>query len=185
MKNRAQTGIIWAMLLAAGLLAAIPFARAAKQGSPGTSSTGTATITVTIPPQYQISGMQDLPLGTYGGTGGLSGNTDICVFSNGDGGYQVRIYDDSTMSPSGFSVQNPQATASIPYEVKWNDRTGTSGNSPVSYNAAASQTGANTQSTDCSLGGKSANLEVQFASSDLRAAPTGYYDATLTVVIQP
>lgn len=160
-------------------------ALAATQGTLGTTSTATAVITVVIPPNFKISGMQDLALGSYSGSGAMAGDRDICVYSNGTGSYRVLITDDSTLSPSGFSAQNSSATASIPYTVRWNGTTGTAGNTNVNYNTPRAYSGANTLSTDCSVGGLSANIRVNFTQANLRSVPGDAYSTTITVVIEP
>ncbi len=181
--NNAKLFII--TVLIAGVLAPAS-AFSATQGSLGTTSTATADITVIIPAKFRISGLNDFSFGAYPGSGNLSANNDICIYSNNaNGDYKVRVTDSSSMSAAGFSVQNGTATADIPYSVKWNATTGTAGNQAVTYNTAHAKTGANTQSTDCTAGGNSANMQVDFASGDLLAAPGGSYNSTLTISIEP
>jgi hypothetical protein len=158
---------------------------AATQGSQGVTSTATTVITVVIPDQFRISGLSDFMLGTYSGSGAMTANRDLCVYTNGPGDYHVTVTDSSSMTPSGYSVQNATATEDIAYTVKWNDRTGTSGNVNMPFGTTKVGHDANTVSTDCSIGGNSANLLVNFTQANLRAAPGGVYSATMTVEIEP
>lgn len=160
-------------------------AKAATQGSLGATSTGTAVITVVIPAQFKIGGINNFALGGYSGSGSMAANQDICVYTNGSGSYKVLVTDDTSMTPTGFSVQNGIATSSIPYKAYWNNTTGTAGSTQLSYNSPLLRTGANVLSTNCSVGGKSANIEVVFAQADLRKGVTGGYSGTMTIVIEP
>jgi len=159
---------------------------AATQGTLGATSTGTSVVTLTIPALFRISGIGDLALGTYSGTGTMTANDDICVYSNSSGNYRVRITDNSEMTANQFAVENAANTGQIAMEVRWNDVIGITGNVAVTYNTPlASQTGANTQTTDCSVGGLKANLQVNFTQANLLAAPASAYSSTLTITIEP
>lgn len=176
-------------ILAAGVILAATamtsyHAIAASDGVLGATSTGTAVVTLTIPERFQISDMNDIALGSYGGAGDLTGNDDICVYHNGDGSYQVTITDNSALTV-GFAVEDAANTVAIPMQVRWNDQTGTAGNAAVTYNTPLVSTGANTSTTDCSVGGLSANLEVTLLEADLQAAPAAAYDSTLTLIVEP
>lgn len=186
-KNQEQSllhDICAAALIAAGLIGG--FAYAATQGSAGSTSTATTVITLTIPTTYRVTSLADINFGTYSGTGALSGNQDICVFTNdATRNYRIMLTDNTTMSPSAFSVQNSGATTSIPFSVRWNGTTGTTGNTLVTYNTPLAVGGANVQSTDCSIGGKSANIAIDFLAADLQMVPSGLYSSTITVIIEP
>lgn len=158
---------------------------AATQGYLGSSSTASFLVSVSIPVNFKISGMDDFTFGQYSGSGNVSSNKDVCIYTNSYGSYSATITDSSTMSPSGFSVQNATASYAIDYGVKWNDRRGTSGNETVYYNSQTDSRNANTQSMDCSIGGDSANLQITFSRHKLQAAPGGYYSTVLTVMIEP
>ena len=166
-------------------LLALPLFLYAAAGPYGPISDLTFDITITVPDEYRISGMQDIVFGEYSGSGNLESNYDLCVYTNGPGSYRAYAIDNSALSPTGFSAQNPSATADVPYVVRWNDVTGTSGNTRLNCNNAKNVTGANTQSVDCSIGGNTANLLVRFTRANLQAAPGGTYFTTLTIVIEP
>jgi hypothetical protein len=160
-------------------------ALAATQGTLGSTSTGTSLISLTIPTLYKITDVADIALGTYSGSGTMSGNDDLCVYSTGSTSYHVQMTDDATNTPANFAVDNAGHTVSIPMAVKWNSTTGTAGNSAVTYNTAFAGTNANTSAADCSVGGKSANVQVNFIQADLQAAPAAPYSTTLTMIIEP
>jgi hypothetical protein len=170
------------MLAVSAFLVFTPIqAFAANDGTLGTSSQGDLDITVTIQDLIQISDFSDFALGTYGGSGDLENNDDLCVYRNSAGAqYTVT----ATASEGAFEVQD--GGESIAYSVFFNDVTGTTGEVQLSYNSAsATQSGANTQSADCSVGGLSANVHVVIAEADLQAAVPGSYSGTLILTANP
>lgn len=161
-------------------------AEAATNGSLGLTSTGSTVVTVIIPNIFKISGVNDLTLGTYSGTGTMTGNQDLCIYTNREtGSYRVTVTDDTPLSPSGFAVQDQTNTRQIPFTVRWNGTTGTSGNLNMNYNTRRTFSGANTQSTNCSVGGNSANIQVSFTQANLQAVGGGSYSSTLTLFVEP
>ncbi|MDD9900171.1 MAG: hypothetical protein OXT65_04260 [Alphaproteobacteria bacterium] len=157
-------------------------ALAASDGSLGSTSTGTSDVSLSIAAVYQITGLADLALGAYAGTGNMTGNDDVCVYTNdASGNYNVRITDSSTLSAADFSVQNAGSTSDIPFTVSWDDGGGASA---VTYNTQLASANADTSSTTCS-GGTNANFAVDLLQADLQAAPADSYSTTLTIVIEP
>jgi len=172
-------------ILAATLATLTCQALAATDGTLGATSTATSTVSLTIPQRYQITGISDFAFGNYSGSGDLTSNDDVCVYTNDSTRqYKVRITDSSSLSPSGFSVQNAAGTAHIAYTVKWNNQSGTNGNQNVSYNSHVNGENANNSSASCN-GARNANLQVNVAQAALQAASGGAYSTTLTVVIEP
>jgi len=158
---------------------------AATNGTLGATSTGTSTVSLSIGQRYQITGVADLAFGSYSGTGDMLANDDVCIYTNGvTSAYKVRVLDNSSMSATGFSVQNTGATAQIPYTVKWNNVAGVTGNAAVAYNVPTAKTGANTTSVTCN-GTNNANVQVVMMQADLQAAPAGSYSTTLSITIEP
>jgi spore coat protein U-like protein len=77
---------------------------AATQGILGSSSTASFLVSLTIPVNYKISGMNDFSFGQYTGSGrgNMSNNKDLCIYTNSYGAYSATITDSSSRSPSGF-----------------------------------------------------------------------------------
>lgn len=173
-------------MAAATLLATAGTATAATQGTLGTgSSTGSMDLSVTISESLRITGLADAALGTYGGTGDLTQDTDVCVYTNDStGDYQITA--DNLANSGNFEITNANSDA-LAYTVAWNDATGTTGQAALTANVAlAAQTGADTASDDCSTGASmTSNIEVTFAEAALQAAPSGAYTGTLTLVVTP
>ena len=156
-------------------------AYAANDGTLGTSSTGDFDITVTVAELIQISGMTDVTFGTYSGSGDLDNDYQVCVYRN-NASAQYTIT--ATATEGAFQVEN--GGDNIPYTVFFNDVTGTAGEVALTYNTAtATQTGANTQATDCSTGGNSANVHIRMLEADLQAAPANSYSGTVILQADP
>ena len=55
----------------------------AADGTLGSSSTGTTDLDITVPEFVQVTGIQDpLVSTTYGGSGAVAANDDVCVYTN-------------------------------------------------------------------------------------------------------
>jgi hypothetical protein len=156
-------------------------AHAATDGTLGSTSTGTLSITLGIQDLVRISGLADMALGNYTGAGDLNSNEDVCVYRNGPSGqYKVT----ASASEGAFALK--AGSNAIPYKVYFNDATGVSGETLLTYSAiSGAQSGANNQSVDCSVGGKSSNVHVQLLETDLQAAAPGAYSGTLILTVEP
>jgi len=159
-------------------------AYAANQGNLGTSSQGDLNIDLTIQDLFMISKLTDINFPTYTGTGDLNADESICVYTNVPSAlYAVRATT-TTGAADGNQFQVNGSTGSIPFEVFFNN-SATTGGAVVSYDTLLNRTNANTTSSDCSVGGDSANIEVILRAADLQAAPAEAYTQTLIVTIEP
>ncbi|TVS17016.1 MAG: hypothetical protein EA417_08460 [Gammaproteobacteria bacterium] len=159
----------------ASLLAAAGTAYGATQGTLGADSTGTLDVTVSIEDRVQISALNDIPLGTYSGTGPLNGSDDFCVYRNGTGLYSLQVVGSENTGPGGvFRLTN--GTDFITYSVSVND-------SPLLDGEDVDGTGSST-SVVCG-GSTNANLGVEVAEGDLQSAPSGNYSDRITLVVSP
>ncbi len=157
---------------------------ASSDGNFDTTSTGESDVSLTVSTCYRISKIDDLSFGSYSGSGAMSLNDNVCVYTNASGGkYSVRVRGEGT--GYAFIVKNTaDVTKTIPFTVYWNDQQDTSGNFQVTANSPQDCTGANTESVDCSVGlSYTANFEVRFAASDLLSSKAGTYSGVLTFII--
>jgi len=156
--------------------------QAATDGSLGASSTGDTDISLTVPDLVKIGGISDLAFGSYTGTGNISQDDDVCVWTNvTTADYVVTASGSGTAS--AFTLTDGSET--IAYQVFWNDVAGTSGSVELSTGvASATQTGANTTALDCS-GGVNANFQVTMSQSVLLAVAPNSYAGVLTLTIEP
>jgi hypothetical protein len=167
----------------------------------GETSTGSSSMSVTIPPLVKITGIDDLftdnnPDWTGNGAG-LSDSDDVCIYSNMDSGgtrdYRV------TMTGSGdtnttFKLECTTGDCSgdqIAYTPYWNDVSGTdSGETQVGTAAGDTQSYITGQTgwsryDDCQ-GSDTARFRVFFTDQEmLDNKGYGTYTGTLTILITP
>lgn len=178
MKNKILTTIIGSALL---MLPMSSYA-ATSDGTLGVTSTGTADMTVTVDELMLITGMASLNFGTWTGSGDLTQNENVCIYTNqATGLYTVTA--SGSGAASAFTLTDGGNT--LAYTVYFNDVSGIVGEVQLNTTVANNtQTGANTASQTCG-GGNNANYRVNIASAALAAAPSGIYTGTLTIVVEP
>lgn len=133
--------------------------------------------------KVRITNVADINLGNWT-MSSMTGNDPVCVYhNNGISTYRVTATDNSTLTPSGFYLQNAGATAQIAYAVRWGN-TPSPGTIPLADGVTLPASGANTANSNCG-GGDSANFKIDINNSDLAAVPSGTYTATITLVTQP
>lgn len=142
---------------------------AATQGLPGATSTGTLKINLTIPPLIRISGLTDINLGPYLGTGNLTGTSGACVRRNGTGTYSV-----TATSTNIFRLAGP---ASVPYTVTWGGRGLNHGEVLLGQATDAAALG------DACGASSAEKVGITAQAADLQAASAGTYTDTVTLVV--
>jgi hypothetical protein len=179
--RRAGLGIFGAVLAAA--LPSAP-ALAATQGTLGATSTGSVTITASVPTRARITGLSDVSfLNQDPGTAAANAQ-NVCVWSN----TATKAY---TITASGSGAANAFTLAAgastVPYSVEWASAIGqTSGTALTAGTASASLTSAATHQTCTSGPTASASLVVRMATADLGTMNAGStYTGTLTLLVAP
>lgn len=132
--------------------------------------------------EVRVSGFVNLSLGSYSGTGSLSSNIDLCVYSD-TGSYDVTI---SGQGGSGSAFAVSSGSGTIPYSVYWNDASGTAGSVQVTTPGSPliGRRNADPSHSDCNSG-TNANLEIRFSEVNLQSARAGSYFGTVTVLVEP
>jgi hypothetical protein len=189
-RPRGHGGRGWALFSAATVLtvavAALVFAvgpsLAATQGSLGSTSTGTAVISLSKGFNALINQIGDLALGSWSGTGDLTDNDDVCVgTTNVTGNYGVTVSGSGTAN--AFTITNGSQT--LAYNAFWNDVTGTTGRVSVTTGTLLTgQTGAGT-TANCNGTNTNANISVVIPEANLQAATASTFTGTLTLTISP
>ena len=162
------------------LAALLPIsAFAATDGTPGDTSTGSLTFTLTInepPPQIQVTGLQDIVLDTTVGTNPGSGSSNVCVYMSEPGTYRA----DVTVTPL---VINQTA---VPYTFSFEDQSqggpllsGVVSNNPISlFNTGFAPSSVE----NCTTGAIPAIFEATISQAPTEA---GSGTATFTLTVTP
>lgn len=165
-------------------IAAAGSAQAATQGTLGATSTGSVSISASVPSRVRISGLSDVGFTNVDPSTDAADAQNVCVWSNtSTKGYGIT----ATGSGAGSAFTLANAALTVPYTVEWNGSSGqTSGLSLASGTALTGLTSTATNAT-CSAGpAASASLIVKIAAADLQGMEAAMsYTGTLTLVVSP
>ncbi|MEE4298418.1 MAG: hypothetical protein V2J24_03155 [Pseudomonadales bacterium] len=140
--------------------------------------TDTFRLRIRVPELVQVSDLDDIALGAYGGFGDLSGTDSVCVYRNdAAAAYEVQAHGQG----AGNAFVLEQGASSVPFEVEFDDGTGYA---PLSAGEARAAGGADSASTSCG-GAANAALRVTVRETDLASADAGAYAGTLTLTVAP
>jgi hypothetical protein len=145
-----------------------------------------ATLVTTYAPglsaQALITGLTDLPFGSWVGSGDLQGAVDHCVLARPGGGFSVAAT--GVGSGGAFVLQNGPGT--LPFQVDYDDGSGWSRLDPGV--PLTGQRGAPNQNQlqRCLDGQRPPErVRVRVLAQDLAAAVAGSYGGSLTLLITP
>ena len=159
-------------------------AQAATQGSQGATSTGSVSISASVPNRVRISGLSDVAFTNVDPSVDASNAQNVCVWSNtSTRGYNIKA--SGSGAGSAFTLSN--AALSVPYSVEWSSSSGqTSGTALASGTALTGLTSTATNSSCASGPSASASLIVKILSANLQSMPASTnYTGTLTLVVAP
>lgn len=161
-------------------------AMAATQGGRGQTSQGKVNVSAEVPQFVKISSLDDLTLGTFTGESDVTGDEDVCVWSN-TGGYTLTA--SSSMGGSNFRMETNEGDATLDYNVAWAESAGAADFSQGTPLAAGSgqNFGSSTQfnGPNCGNGGANSSLLVQIPANEQNNPTAGNYSDTLTLMIEP
>ena len=182
MKMNKQIARVAAPIIITAALMAPYQAFAASQGSVGATSTGSVDIDLTVPQLARISALNDIALGTWTGTGGLSGSDSLCVWTT-TGAYNVTA---TGSGAGGAFTLDDGSGGTLAYAVEWADTAAAGAGSAMTAGAALNGQNAAATSTTCNGGANlDATVLVDVIEADLAAASYGNYTGTLTLVVAP
>ena len=184
---------LWAFVgISVANLSAINPSNAAVQGPPGPTSSGSTEITYVQGLNARISGLADMPLGAWSGSGSLTANNDICIGRSGvgffgSGAYRVRAQGDGEPgNPAAFTLSN--GTNLLYYNVFFNDQTGTANRTPLTAGTTLTgQTGSGFAFVFNLIFGcaaTNANLSIEVPESQLQQH-IGIFTGTLSLTLIP
>jgi hypothetical protein len=170
--------------IGAGALAASPAFAAPTQGTLGATSTGSITITASVPNRARITGLSDVTFANQDPNTAASNAQNVCVWSNtATKAYTITASGNGTAS--AFTLSN--GTGTVPYSVEWAATSGqTSGTSLTAGTASSSLTSGAVNQTCSSAPLASASLVVKIGTTDLGTMTAGgNYTGTLTLLVTP
>lgn len=130
--------------------------------------------------RVRVSRLDDLLLGRYSGFGGLDATESFCVFSSVES-YRISISGNGNQGDT-FFVEEDQSGERIPMTVQFADNAlGVGGTEVTGMPLTGS---GDSRSEDCG-GADNAALTVSLTEADLRAASSGNYTETLTLLVEP
>lgn len=165
---------------------------AAVQGDPGLTSTGNVDINLVTGLNVRISGLADMALGVWSGSGDVSGNDNLCIGRTGVGFFGSGPYrilasgDGEPGNPAAFTLTN--GAARISYNAFFNDQTGLTGRAQLTPGVAlTNQSGFGFWQIlnflfGCSV--ENANISVVVPETQLSGA-AGVYTGSLTLILIP
>ena len=172
-----------ALALVTGALIAGP-GQAATDGTLGSTSTGSVSISASVPTRVRISGLGDVTLANVDPTVNALSAQNVCVWSNtSTKGYNVT----ATGSGAANAFTLAGATATVPYSVEWSGTSGQTSGTALTTGSALSGLTSTATNSSCSSGpSASASLIVKIASADLQSMQAATnYTGTLTLVVAP
>jgi hypothetical protein len=157
---------------------------AATDGSFGATSTGSVTISASVPNRVRLTGLSNVDFTNQDPALAASRAQNVCVWSN----TATRSYTvTATGSGTGNAFTLSNGSATVPYSVEWAGTVDqTSGSALLAGATSSALTSAATQQT-CTTGpAGSASLIVGISTADLTAMNAGSsYTGTLTLLVTP
>jgi hypothetical protein len=159
-------------------------AHAATQGTLGATSTGTISISASVPNRARITGLGDVAFTNQDPNTAASNAQNVCLWSNtATKGYTITASGSGTAN--AFTLANGSLT--VPYSVQWSGSSGqTSGSALTAGTASTGFVSTATNQTCASGPTSSASLIVNIATTDLGAMQAATsYTGTLTLLVTP
>jgi hypothetical protein len=159
-------------------------APAATPGTLGSTSTGSVSISASVPNRIQLTGLGDVAFTNQDPAVAAANAQSVCVWSNmSTRGYYVTASGSGTAS--AFTLASGAST--VPYSVEWAGSSGqTSGTALTAATALHGLTSTATSPTCSSGPAASASLIVRISTTNLQAMQAAAtYTGTLTLVVAP
>ncbi|MBL4680916.1 MAG: hypothetical protein JKY88_09355 [Pseudomonadales bacterium] len=154
-----------------------------RGGSSGTKvRSRQISFTIDVAESVRISGLNNIPLGSWSGVGDLTGSETFCIYSNNAAAaYNVLISSSQQDGAGNFRLANGTLTSFINYSIRFADSALGAGVAvgllPLSGNGSNGQ-------ADCG-GVSNARLIVDLAEVDLVGSSSDTYSDTITLLVAP
>ncbi|WP_420144656.1 hypothetical protein [Sphingobium sp.] len=159
-------------------------AQAATQGTLGATSTGSITITASVPNRAQITGLADVSFTNADPSGAATNTQSNCVWSNtATKGYSITATGSGTAG--AFTLANGSLTAA--YTVQWAASSGQATGSPLTAGTALSGLTSLAVSPTCaSAPTTTSSLIIGMSAAALQGMQSStVYTGTLTLLVTP
>ena len=183
-RHRFKRSLLATLAVTAALSQSVP-ALAATQGTLGATSTGSVTITATVPNRAQLTALSDVSFSSVDPSTAATSSQSVCAWSNtATKGYSITATGSGT---SGAFTLASGALTPVAYSVQWNQLSGqTTGTSLTTGTALGSLVSTATKPTCSSGPSTSASLVVTIAATDLQTmVAAASYTGTLTLLLTP
>jgi hypothetical protein len=159
-------------------------ALAASQGTLGSTSTGSLSISASVPNRIQLTGLTDVAFTNQDPSTAASNAQNLCVWANtSTKGYNVT----ATGSGSGGAFTLDKGAVTVPYSVEWSASSGAASGAALAAGTALTGLVSTATNPTCSAGpASSASLIVSLSATDLQSMQAATsYTGTLTLVVAP
>lgn len=183
-KNNLFSRLAGASLASLALFGATGTATASTQGSLGTTSTGSVSISASVPSRVRISGLSDVAFTNVDPSVDASNAQNVCVWSNtSTRGYRLTATGSGT--DNAFTLAN--AALTVPYTVEWSGSSGQTSGTALSSGTALTGLTSTATNANCASGpAASASLIVKIGSASLQTMDASTsYTGTLTLLVAP
>lgn len=135
--------------------------------------------------QAQISGLADVNFGTIASPSDQANTQDVvvCSYRNKPQGLNYSVT--ATGSGSGGTFELSSGTATLAYDVQWEDSPGQPGGTMLQANVASPSFGNAATGFTCPQQPNTASLAVTIRAADLASAQAGLYSGSLQITIVP
>jgi hypothetical protein len=159
-------------------------ALAASQGTLGSTSTGSISLSASVPNRIQLTGLTDVAFTNQDPSTAASNSQNVCVWANtATKGYNVTAT--GSGASGAFTLAN--GATSVPYSVEWSDSSSAASGSTLAAGTALTGLASTATNPTCSAGpASSASLIVNLSATDLQSMKAATsYTGTLTLVVAP
>lgn len=170
-----------ALIVAVGAANTAP-AMAATDGTFGSTSLGSVSISATVPGRVKLTKLSNVTFSSVDPSVAVSNAQSVCVWSN-TAGRKYTIKASGSGSSDAFTLTD--GTDSVPYTVQWAQTAGQSTGLAMTAGTDLTDQSSSAVTQDC-VAGNSASLIVGIASPDLQGMTASTpYTGTLTLLVSP
>jgi hypothetical protein len=130
----------------------------------------------------RITGLQDTPLGTWGGTGDLTSNYTLCAFIQNDDESNYEITGTGTGPGNTYILSNGTTDISATVEYEEDSAPGWV---TLNENIATIFPNPNTVDETCAVGGDSGKIRVTVDETVMQYTTSGAYSGTINLLVSP